>query len=109
MEFSNFLSKKTGNNGQTLWLENSRDNRELFRKTGKAWACDLQEAEYGKTAIMIGASPALANQLDTLREIQHDSDFVLFGISCNLKYLLDNGIKPKYVITVDPHHSQGDF
>ena len=110
MEYTNFISKKTGERGIELWIDNSRKNRELFRQTGKAWACeDLQDLHTGKTVIMIGASPALAKQINTLREIQQDSDFILFGISCNLKYLLDRGIKPKYIITVDPHFSQGDF
>ena len=107
--YAEMVSGITGERGIDLWVENSRKNRELFRQSGKHWVTELQDAHMGKTVIMMGASPALANQLDTLREIQHDSDFILFGISCNLKYLLDNGIKPQYVITVDPHHSQGEF
>jgi len=107
--WSEKVSAATGKVGENLWIENLRKNRELFRQRGKQWANDLQGLHKGKTAIMIGASPALANQLNTLREIQHDSDFVLFAISCNLKYLLDNEIKPKYVITVDANESQGDF
>ena len=108
--YANCISDRTGERGTDLWIKNARENRALFRKTGKAWATqDLQDKHRGKSVIMIGASPALAKQVDTLKEIQEDSDFVLFGISCNLKFLLDNGIKPKYVITVDAHHSQGDF
>ena len=110
IKYAEFISGKTGTRGKSLWTENARVNRELFKQTGKAWATvDLQDLHLGKAVVMIGASPALSKQLDTLRELQHDSDFILFGISCNLKYLLDNGIKPQYVITVDPHWSQGDF
>jgi len=110
IKYAEFISDKTGRRGNSLWVDNARENRQFFKESGSAWATvDLQDTELCKTVVMIGASPALANQLDTLRELQHDNDFVLFGISCNLKYLLDNGIKPKYVITVDPHWSQGDF
>ena len=110
IKYAEFISGKTGRRGVTLWVENARENKEYFKQTGKAWATvDLQDLHKGKTVVMIGASPALAKQVDILRELQHDTDFVLFGISCNLKFLLDHGIKPKYVITVDPHWSQGVF
>lgn len=110
MEFTEWISSNTGGKNLSVWIENARINKKLFKKTGKAWATvDLQDLHLGKTVVMIGASPALSKQLDILRDLQHDSDFVLFGISCNLKYLLDNGIKPNYVVTVDGHWSQGDF
>ena len=110
IKYTEFISTKTGTRGTPLWTENARQNRQFFKESGGAWATvDLQETGKGKTVIMMGASPALSRQLDTLRDIQYDNDFILFAISCNLKYLLDNGIKPKYVITVDPHWSQGDF
>ncbi|MCP4597066.1 6-hydroxymethylpterin diphosphokinase MptE-like protein [Neptuniibacter sp.] len=109
MGYAKLAAEATGEHGSALWEENTRINRKLFRESGKRWAAELEDAHKGKTCVMIGASPALANQLDELRELQHDKDFVLFAISCNVKYLLDSGIKPDYVITVDPHHSQGDF
>lgn len=110
IKYTEFISSKTGRRGMALWIENARINREFFKKSGKAWATqDLQDLHLGKTVVMIGASPALAKQVDILRDLQNDTDFVLFGISCNLKFLLNNGIKPKYIITVDPHWSQGDF
>ena len=110
VKFTEHISANTGAKSLPTWIDNAKINRKLFKETGKAWATvDLQDLHLGKTVVMIGASPALSKQLDTLRELQHDTDFVLFGISCNLKYLLDNGIKPRYVITVDAHWSQGDF
>jgi hypothetical protein len=57
----------------------------------------------------MGASPALGNQVATLREIQNDPRFVLCGLSCNLEFLLNNDIQPKYCITVDAEESQGVF
>lgn len=107
-KFLNVVSDFTGSQFKTRWRDNLRDNRELFRKTGWATA-KLQDVEVGKTAILMGASPALGKQIDTLRIIQEDSDFVLCGLSCNLEFLLNNGIQPKYCITVDGDPSQGEF
>ena len=110
-DFKNFLDKVsdiTGDKFKQMWRDNLRTNYELFKTGG--WATEkLQEAEKGKTAILMGASPALSKQLDTLREIQHDPDFILCGLSCNLEFLLNNGVRPKYVITVDADPTQGDF
>ncbi|MHC4158068.1 MAG: 6-hydroxymethylpterin diphosphokinase MptE-like protein [Planctomycetota bacterium] len=91
-----------------LWVENLRNNRELFRKTG--WVTQaLQGKEKGKTAIICGASPAINKQITTLQEIQYDKDFVVCGLTSNLEYLLKNEIYPKYVMTMDGHPSQGEF
>jgi hypothetical protein len=107
-EFVEQVSDNTGDRNLDKWIQNLRDNRELFRMSG--WATvELQDVEKDKTAIIMGASPALKNQVATLREIQNDSDFVLAGLSCNLEFLLKNGIKPKYCITVDADVSQAEF
>jgi hypothetical protein len=110
-DFEKFVDTVSDNTGRTHmdeWIENLRDNRELFRSTG--WATDvLQGKEEGKTSIIMGASPAIANQIETLKGLQDDNEFVLCGLSSNLEYLLNNGIKPKYIITVDGDVSQGEF
>jgi len=108
LDFINFTSSHTGEVFTETWVNNIRDNRELFSKTG--WATlNLQDKEKGKTAIIIGASPALRKQVETLKKIQNDKDFVLCGLSCNLEFLLSNAIQSKYCITVDADPSQGEF
>ena len=110
-DFGDFLDKvsdATGEKNHELWIKNLRENRELFKKSG--WATvKLQDAEKGKTAIIMGASPAIRNQVKELKKIQSDTDFVLCGLSCNLEFLLNNEIQPKYCITVDADASQGEF
>ncbi len=107
-DFLNQISDNTGRRNIDNWKRNLRENVELFRKTG--WAAPkLQDKEKGKAAIIMGASPAIERQIDTLREIQKDSDFVLCGLSSNLEFLLKNGIQPKYIVTVDADPSQGEF
>ena len=110
-DFRKFLdttSTRSGMRNMSMWLKNLKDNRELFKKTG--WATDkLQGLHKNKTAIIMGASPAIQKQIGLLKELQNDNDFVLCGLSSNLEYLLNNGIQPKYTITVDGHPSQGEF
>jgi hypothetical protein len=110
-DFAAFLDQVSDNTGRRnieTWKKNLRENLDLFKKTG--WAASiLQGKEKGKTAIIIGASPSIERQVETLREIQHDSDFVLCGLSSNLEFLLKNGIQPKYLTTVDADPSQGEF
>lgn len=106
-KFLDSVSDFTGKKFQKAWRENMKENLELFKRSG--WATSsLQEAEVGKTAILMGASPAISKQVELLREIQYDPDFVMCGLSSNLRWLLDNGIQPKYCITVDADKSQGE-
>lgn len=108
LKFLNGISDHTGQLSMEKWTDNLRENRELFRKCDWA-ATKLADCERGKTAIIMGASPAIRNQIDQLRDIQTDSDFVMCGLSSNLEFLLSNGIQPKYLITVDADKSQGEF
>ena len=105
--FIEAVSDNTGRVNYDSWIQNLRDNRQLFRKTG--WASEnLQGVGEGKTAIIIGSSPALEKQIPTLRDIQYDKEFLICGLSSNLPYLLDNGIRPHYVTAVDADKSTGD-
>lgn len=108
-EFGDFLGKISDNTGakfMSLWLQHLEDNRLLFNKTG--WATDnLQGRERGRSAVICGASPAIKKQIDTLKSVSLDDDFVICSLSSNLIYLLKNGIKPKYCIVVDADESTG--
>ena len=105
--FIDSVSDNTGSMNMKQWIENLRENRQLFKEHG--WATKLQGNERGRTAVIMGASPAIQNQVEQLRQLQEDRDFVLCGLSSNLEYLLNNGIQPKYIITVDGDKSQGEF
>jgi len=105
-KFLEGISNNTGVIFNERWRRHAEDNLELFRKTG--WACPiLQDNEEGKTAVIIGSSPAVKNQVSELQELQNDPDFVLCGLSSNLEWLLNNGITPKYCIVVDADESTG--
>jgi hypothetical protein len=107
-KFLTSISDTTGRSFMGKWTQNLRDNRELFRQCDWA-ATRLADCEKGKTAIIMGSSPAIRNQVDQLREIQNDPEFVMCGLSSNLEFLLNNGIQPKYLITVDADESTGSY
>ena len=108
MTFLDTTSDRSGMRNMAMWIRNLRDNSELFKKTG--WATEKLQGLYkDKTAVIMGASPAIQKQIGILKELQNDNDFVLCGLSSNLEYLLNNGIQPKYCITVDGDPSQGEF
>ena len=109
LDFVMNASSETGKKLMGTWIENLRTNREIFKESN-GWATEaLQGKERGRAAIICGSSPALAKQMDTLKGIQHDNDFVICGLTSNLEYLLKNGIYPKYTVTMDGHPSQGEF
>lgn len=100
LEFANAISANTGNLYRELWIENARANRALVRRCG--WATEeLQDSHAGKTSVLLGASPAITKQLGQLRELQQDQDFVFIGITSGLKFMLENGIVPKYCMIAD--------
>jgi hypothetical protein len=99
-EFLHSVSHNTSVVYESLWLQNAFKNQKRIKKYG--WACEkLQEAHGGKTAILLGASPAIVKQIEHLRSIQDDPDLVFIGISSGIKYLIENGIYPKYVMICD--------
>jgi hypothetical protein len=99
-DFIETVSKNTGDYYEDLWLDNAKANKSLIKKWG--WAADsLQDAEQGKTSVLLGASPAIKNQTKKLRELREDPEFVFMGIASGLEFLLSEGIKPHYAMIAD--------
>jgi|TARA_Y100000034_G_C6869053_1_gene396473 hypothetical protein len=102
----NKISDNTGERNMDTWIAHLRSNRKLFRRRG--WAASaLQGREQGKTAVICGSSPAIRNQIEKIKSLQFDEEFIICGLSSNLEYLLKNGIKPNYCIVVDADESTG--
>jgi len=105
-KFIDGVSDNTGKKFMEIWKSHLKDNRSLFKQTG--WATNaLQGKEKDNTAIICGSSPAIGKQLETLKKISTDDNFVVCALSSNIVYLLNNGIKPKYCIVVDADESTG--
>lgn len=100
MKFMDYVNRNTGDRYVKLWLANAKENKKLFQGCG--WACgELQDACKGKTAILLGASPAIRDQVEILKNMQYDPDFVFIGISSGLEFLIKNGIKPRFMFVAD--------
>lgn len=99
-EFVKFISDNTGATMKDAWLKNARANKKLVRECG--WACtDLQDAHKGKTVVVMGSSPALQGQVEKLKRLMMDPDFIFIGMSSGVPFLLENGLIPNYVMIAD--------
>lgn len=99
-KFNSGISDNTGKHYMDLWVANARSNRGIVKEHG--WACpEFQGIHKRQATVLLGASPAINNQLDRLRELQHDTDFAFLGISSGLENMIRNGIRPKYVMIAD--------
>lgn len=98
-KFVNTVSENTGKAFVKLWVANARLNKPLVKKYG--WASELQDTHAGKTAILLGASPKIREQIDYLKKIRQDPDFIFVAVSSGLKYFLENGLRPHYVMVCD--------
>ena len=98
--FCNKMSKNTGDYYENLWIKNGNVNRPLVKQYG--WAAEaLQGKHKGKTSVLLGASPAIKKQVDTLKELRNDDDFVFIGISSAIDFYLNNGLYPHYMMIAE--------
>lgn len=102
------INSNTGKHYLDMWISNAKANRSRLKDYG--WACeDFQGAHKNRAAVMLGASPAIRNQVDRIRELQDDDDFALVGITSGLEFMVSNGIKPKYVMIADADPKMSRF
>lgn len=73
------------------WLEENKD-----RVLGSIY--DLPEYQ-DKAIIFVGASPILKKTWHHLKEI--NDHFIIVAVNSSVKYLLNRGIKPDYVVCID--------
>jgi hypothetical protein len=106
-KFVENMSDNTGDAYGKTWVANAKDNRQLVKECG--WITEEQDAHEGKTAVLCGASPSINKQIETLRNLSQDPDFVFIGLTSGLKLLLDNDIKPKYCMMMDGQIEQQRF
>lgn len=108
LKFNHAISDNTGARYKSLWLENARAN--VKRVLAGGWACSEYQGKYrGKIALLLGGSPAITKQFDRIRELQKDRDFVLIGITSNIRMLLANQIKPGFVMIADADPAMSRF
>lgn len=107
-KFHTWVSDNTGKHYLDLWISNAKANRSRLKDYG--WACEAFQGKHKNFAsVLLGASPAIRHQLDMLRKLQSDNDFVLIGITSGLEFMVSNGIKPKYVMIADADPKMSRF
>jgi len=82
------------------WEKNSEENLHRFNKENSIWKLEdayLQGKE--KAMVLVGASPCLKKDVKKLHDI--DDNFCIVCANSSLKFLLRNGITPKYCIALD--------
>jgi len=82
------------------WDINTKKNFHRFNKNNSIWSTQWRySGEKEKAMILVGSSPRLKEDVKKLKAI--DDDFIIICANSALKYLLKNGVKPQYVISVD--------
>lgn len=85
------------------WNSNTIANLPKFTKKNSIW--NLEHKYYGKDEkgmILVGASPRLAEDVEKLKGV--DDNFRIICANSSLKFLLQHGVKPHYVICLDADH-----
>ena len=95
--FCDRLSDDTCDDLTTAWINNVRSNKSVIRQKGSAYR--FRGIGKGKATIIIGASPALSNNMEYLKRC--DDNFIMVAASSALKQLLSKGIRPKFIMLAD--------
>lgn len=107
-DFHAWISENTGKHYLDLWVSNAKANKSRLKDYG--WACEAFQGKHkGRASVLLGASPAIRNQVDKLRELQHSDDFVFIGITSGLEFMVSNGIRPQYVMIADADPKMARF
>ena len=81
------------------WLINSIENVTKINEGTAYKLSDLDNKFVGQTALIAAAGPSLNDNIEKLRA--NRNKFVLFAVNKAVKYLLDNGITPDFVVCLD--------
>lgn len=95
------LKENTIIHNEGLWANQINDNWEYIVKNGSFE--HFQNFGHDKTMVLVGASPALKKNVQDLKKIEGEfrDRFILVSVNSAAKYLLDNGVVPDIVISVD--------
>lgn len=97
-DYMKFWSKwgKKNTTLDKLWQDNTRENKERIKDYPSVWSLPK---EPGKAAVIVGASPSLAEDVKKLKDLPEC--FYVIAVNSALSVLLSHGIRPDFVIAVD--------
>ncbi|MBQ7764058.1 motility associated factor glycosyltransferase family protein [bacterium] len=81
------------------WLANTIDNITYINKNKVYLLSDLESKFIGQTALIAGAGPSLADNIENIK--QNRNKFVIFSVNKSTSYLVQNGIIPDFVVCLD--------
>lgn len=82
-----------------VWLNNTIENISGINSTSAYLLSSLEGKFRGQTALIAGAGPSLN---DNISYIQSNRDkFVIFAVNKTVRYLIQNGITPDFVVCLD--------
>ncbi len=81
------------------WLINTLDNITAVNKNECYLLSDLEDKFIGQTALILGAGPSLADNVDKIKA--NRGSFVIFAVNKAVRYLEENNIVPDFVVCLD--------
>lgn len=78
-----------------LWVKNYKANREKIKPPIKTYKGK------DKVCILVGASPAINKQLETLKRLKYNDNFIILSSNTVLRRLIENGIEPDYAFAIE--------
>lgn len=81
------------------WLINSINNISYIQNNNVNLLSSLENKFQGQTALIAGAGPSLNDNIDKIAK--NRDKFVIFAVNKVVKYLLQNGITPDFVVCLD--------
>lgn len=83
------------------WDINTEANLKRLHRANSVWnmyGCYLNPND--KAVVVVGASPCLKRDVNILKRCTR-RDFSIFCVNSSLKYILEHGVKPDYVVALD--------
>ncbi|QQZ10273.1 6-hydroxymethylpterin diphosphokinase MptE-like protein [Heyndrickxia vini] len=87
---------------QKLWGLNSMNNFPIILETPNLFLNFDRKLFKGKPAIIVGAGPSLAKEIDNLKRIQVEKSAYIFAVGSAINALIEYGIRPHATIAYDP-------
>ena len=81
------------------WLINTLDNITAVNKNECYLLSDLEDKFIGQTALILGAGPSLADNIDKIKA--NRGSFVIFAVNKVVRYLEENNIVPDFIVCLD--------
>ena len=81
------------------WLQNTINNIAYINENNAYLLSDLENKFVGKTALITGAGPSLADNIENIKA--NRDKFIIFALNKNANYLYKEGIIPDFIVCLD--------